>query len=328
MGDHERGSGPRSRPSSATRDPRTAAPARNRAIALVSRPRFWVSNGDGRSLCAVGPSWWRRYRAIDGPLQSLLLTTYIFLAILPAVLVLAEYFQRNPAALANHLISHYHLTGSAARNLREILVGDRRHELGSAIFAIAGVLVFGLGFGRVLQLVYARAWGIESRERASDQIRYAAVLLVLLGLVVLLFVQTSMVTERVAWGGAASAPLWLILLSGYFLWAPRYLLRGALGFRELRASSVLTAVGIVILMFVSGVAMAPWIDLYAADFAGLGVFMGLFFWLALSSTVIVTFASISPVLAGRRRSLAEKTSRPQDQGVGESSDRVHPESPM
>lgn len=54
--------------------------------------------------------------------------------------------------------------------------------------------------------------------------------------------------------------------------------------------------------------MAPWIDFYATDFAGLGVFMALFFWLALSSTVIVVCASLSPILAGRR-SLIEKRTR-------------------
>ncbi len=87
---------------------------------------------------------------------------------------------------------------------------------------------------------------------------------------------------------------------GYFIWAPRYLTHGRIAARDLVASAALTALGIVVLMFVSSVAMAPWIDLYATDFSGLGVFMALFYWLALSSTVIVICASLSPVLAHRR----------------------------
>ncbi len=59
-------------------------------------------------------------------------------------------------------------------------------------------------------------------------------------------------------------------------------------------------------MLVSSFAMASWIDLYATDFAGLGVFMALFFWLGLSSTVIVLCASLSPALAGRRSELEER----------------------
>jgi uncharacterized BrkB/YihY/UPF0761 family membrane protein len=90
------------------------------------------------------------------------------------------------------------------------------------------------------------------------------------------------------------------VLLGYFVWAPRYLTHRRLAARDLLASAALTALGIVILMLVSTFAMAPWVDLYAKDFSGLGVFMALFFWLGLSSTVIVASASLSPVLAGRR----------------------------
>src|SRR6267142_467759 len=147
-----------------------ARAARTRVGGLAERPRAWVASGDEASTRSLAVSWWRLYRGIDGPLQSLLLTVYVFLAILPAILVLAEYLQRNPAALANHLVSRYHITGSAAGTLRDVLVGDRTHELGSALFAIATVLIFGLGFGRVLELVYARAWGLELRERLGAQV--------------------------------------------------------------------------------------------------------------------------------------------------------------
>jgi len=282
--------------------------ARARASAVLERPRTWVDGGDAASRRGVAFLWWRRYREVDGPLQSLLLTLYVFFAILPAILVLTEYFERNPGALADHLVGRYHLTGSAAGMLRGVLVGDRRHELGSALFAIVTVLFFGLGFGRVLQLVYARAWRLEVREKVSDQLRYAVVLLVLFGLIVLLLVQTTVIAGHPSWAGATIAPGWVVVLWGYFVWAPRYLTRGRLAARSLLASAALTALGIVILMFVSSVAMARWIDLYATDFSGLGVFMALFFWLGLSSTVIVASACLSPVLAGRRNYIAEQTS--------------------
>jgi len=49
-----------------------------------------------------------------------------------------------------------------------VLVDDRTHKLGSALFAIAGALFFGLNFGRVLQLVHARAWQIQLPRRLGD----------------------------------------------------------------------------------------------------------------------------------------------------------------
>jgi uncharacterized BrkB/YihY/UPF0761 family membrane protein len=279
-------------------DRRSAAQAR--AAKVVDRPRAWITSGDPASRRHVAVSWWAQYRRIDGPLQSLLLTVYVFLAIFPATLVLAEYLQHNPAALADHLVRRYHLTGAAAGTLRDLLVGDRRHELGTAVLAIASALFFGLGFGRVLQLVYSRAWELDARERLSDQLRYAAVLLVLFGLIALLLLQTTLIADHPPWAGLALAPAWLIVLSAYFVWAPAYLTRGQLTVRDLLASAALTAFGIVALMLVSSYVMARWIDFYAADFSGLGVFMALFFWLGLSSTAIVLCASLSPTLAGRR----------------------------
>lgn len=282
------------------------------------RPRAWIESGDAASSRRTALSWWQQYRRIDGPLQSLLLTLYVFLAILPALLVLAEYLERNPAALANHLVRRYHLTGAAAGTIRNVLVSDRQHELGSALIAIASVLIFGIGFGRVLQLVYGRAWGLDVREKLSDQLRFAAVLLGLFGLIAVFMVQTAVVGghPHPAWVNPAFAPGWVAALFGFFVWAPRYLTHGLLSARDLVASSALTAVGLVALMLVSSFAMAPWIDFYGTDYGGLGVVIALFFWLALSSTVIVVAASLSPVLAGRRTYLADRARASQAEGTG------------
>jgi hypothetical protein len=43
---------------------------------------------------------WRRYRAIDAPLQSAVLSLYMLVAILPALLVLEEYLDADPTARA------------------------------------------------------------------------------------------------------------------------------------------------------------------------------------------------------------------------------------
>jgi uncharacterized BrkB/YihY/UPF0761 family membrane protein len=284
--------------------------ARERVVRVADRPRVWVASGDAASKRYTALSWWQQYRRIDGPLQSLLLTVYVFFAIVPAVLVLAEYLEHNPGALAHHLVSRYHLTGSAAQTVRNVLVGDRRHEFGSAAIAIVSVLVFGVGFGRVLQIVYGRAWALDVKEKLSDQIRFGLVLLVLFGLISVFLVQlTEVAAQRhhAPWENPAFAPGWIVVLFGFFIWAPRYLTHHRLTVRDLVASSALTTLGIVALMLISSFAMAPWIDFYGTDYAGLGVVMALFFWLGLSSTVIVVAASLSPVLAGRRVYLAERT---------------------
>ena len=213
------------------------AAAQARASAVVERPRAWVAAGDDASRRVVAVSWWRRYRDIDGPLQSLLLTIYVFLTVLPSILVLAEYLERNPAALANHLVKRYHLTGSAAGMLRGVLVGDHQHELGSALFAIAATMIFGVGFGRVLQPRLCTSVGAELKDRLTDQLRFAAVLLVLFGLITLLLVQEAAIAGNPPWASPALAPAWIAALVGYFIWAPRYLTHGRIAARDLVASA-------------------------------------------------------------------------------------------
>jgi uncharacterized BrkB/YihY/UPF0761 family membrane protein len=273
---------------------------RARAAAAADRSREWVAKQDPASRPGAALGWWRRYRAIDGPLQSLLLTTYVFLAVFPAMLVLVEYLQSDPSALADHLVSRYGLNANAAAELRGVLVDDQTHKLGSALLATASALFFGLGFGRVLQLVYVRAWRLDLRAKASDHARYATVLLALVGLIMLLLVQTTELVDTPSWDGDVIAIGWVAVLTGYFVWAPRYLTHGLLTARTLVPGALLTAFGLVVLMLVSSFVMATWVDFYANDYGGLGVVMAFFFWLGIGSTIIVMGASLSPALAERR----------------------------
>jgi uncharacterized BrkB/YihY/UPF0761 family membrane protein len=64
--------------------------------------------------------------------------------------------------------------------------------------------------------------------------------------------------------------------------------------------AVLTALGLVVLMVVSRYVMQFWVDLYAKDYGGLGVVLAIYFWIAISSGIIVWAASLSPALAERR----------------------------
>src|SRR5262249_23986713 len=149
-----------------------------------------------------------------------LLSLYILVAVLPALLVMEEYLDSHPAALANHLVHHYGLSASTAQLLHGVLVNDRAHELGSALLAIAGALFFGLNFGRVLQLVHARAWRLTLPARQTDFALYAAVLLGLYGLILLLLVQLTELKGSSSWVGNTLALGWIGLLVLFFVWAP------------------------------------------------------------------------------------------------------------
>ena len=279
---------------------RRHAAVRKRVGAVSGRAQTWIDEQDPASRKGVAIDAWRRYRAVDGPLQSALLSLYILVAVLPALLVIEEYFDSHPAALANRLVHHYGLNAETAVLLRSVLADTRVHELGSALIAIAGALFFGLGLGRVLQLVHMRAWRVSVPSRPTDQGLYAAVLLALYGLIVLLLFQLSELRGASPWVGKVLALGWAGLLVVFFTWVPSLLLHRQVSRRDLLPGAVLTAVGLVVITIVSRYVVEPWVNLYAKDYGGLGVVLAVYFWIAFYSFVIVGAASLAPALAQRR----------------------------
>lgn len=179
--------------------------ARSRADAVSRRGRNWVDRHDPDSPTGVAIGARRRYR----------------------------------------LSHHYHLNAPTTSLLETVLGEGRAHELGSALFAIASALFFGLGFGRVLQLIHARSWQIELPTRQRDQALYAAVLCGVYGLLLLLLVQLTELRGAPAWVGLALALGWIALLVLFFVWAPWLLTHKLVARRDLLPSAALTALGIV-----------------------------------------------------------------------------------
>ncbi len=70
--------------------PRSVECVNARLRELSRRGQEWVERQDPSSPSGVAIEAWRRYRAVDGPLQSALLSIYILVAVLPALLVMEE----------------------------------------------------------------------------------------------------------------------------------------------------------------------------------------------------------------------------------------------
>jgi membrane protein len=275
---------------------------------LSCRAQGWVERQDPSSPSGVAIEAWRRYRAVDGPLQSALLSIYILVAVLPALLVMEEYLDPHPNALASQIVQHYRLNASTSELLHNVLGQGRSHELGSALLAIASALVFGIGFGRVLQLVHSRAWKLDLATGPFDQVRYGAVLAGLYGLLLLLLLQLNEFHTDSAVVKALLGVGWVGFLTLFFDVAPWLLTHRQISRRDLLPGAVLTALAVVGLMIVSNFVMQFWVDLYARDYGGFGVVLAIYFWIAFSSAVIVCAASLSPALAARRSLRAERAS--------------------
>ena len=273
---------------------------------LPQRGHDWAERQQPDTRAGVALDAWRRYRAVDGPLQSALLSLYILVAVLPALLVMEEYLDPHPNSLANQIVHHYRLNASTSQLIHNVLGAGRSHELGSALLAIASALVFGVGFGKVLQLVHARAWKLDLETRTADQIGYGAVLAGLYGLLMLLLLQLNELHNHSTVVRVLLGLGWVGFLTLFFVLAPWYLTHKRLSTRDLLPGGVLTALALVVLMIVSNYVMQFWVDLYARDYGGFGVVLALYFWLALSSAAIVWAAALSPALAARRSARAER----------------------
>jgi len=278
---------------------------KDRLRELSHRGQEWVERQDPGSSSGVAIGAWRRYRAVDGPLESALLSLYILVAVLPALLVMEEYLDPDPNSLANSVVHHYRLNASTSELIHNVLSEGRSHELGSALLAIGSALIFGVGFGHVLQLVHARAWELDLKTGLFDQVGYGAVLAGLYGLLMLLLLQLNEFHPRSVVVMALLGFGWVSFLTLFFVVAPWLLTHKQLAPRDLLPSAGLTAVGLVVLMVASRFVMPYWVDLYARDYGGLGVVLAIYFWIAFSSALIVGAASLSPALAERRSVRAE-----------------------
>jgi membrane protein len=274
--------------------------AQRRVSTAAERVGAWADDRDPGSASGVAIGAWRRYRAVDGPLQSALLSLYILVAVIPALLVMEAYLDKHPAALAHHLARHYDLSAQTAKLITSVLGQDRKHELGAALLAIGSALVFGLGFGKVLQLVHARAWDVDVRTTTTDQALFVLILLGVYVFVLLFLVQQKELASSPFWVRPVLGLGWIALLIAFFTWAPSLLLHGLIPRRDLIPGAVLTAAGLVIVMIVSSFVLELWINLYSKDYGGFGVVLAIYFWLAFSSAVIVWAASLSPPLSERR----------------------------
>jgi membrane protein len=289
--------------------PETKAPRRRAAVARVrergnavaDRGKSWVDKQEPASNagCAIG--WFRCYRQADGQLYAVLLAAYIFLSLFPVVVVVETYLYRNPGALSDHLIRRLGLTGPAATLLVQVVSGASSNKLGSALIAVADVIIVGLGFGRVLQLAHGRSWGIEEkRGMVTDQLRYFVTLVALIAVVTLFLLQTKVLAGRPSWIGWAVTPLWVAAFLVYFVWVPRLLLHNRVSVRDVLPGALLTVAGLGFMRLLSSFLLTRWLVWYSKYYGGFGVAMALFFWLMIAATILVVAAALSPAVAARR----------------------------
>jgi membrane protein len=292
--------------SGGTQPPRSRIPARaqravDKGTAVAKRGSLWIENQppDSRKGATIG--WVRRYQAADGQLYAVLLSAYFFLTMLPVFLVAGSYLYSDPHALADRIEHRLHLHGTTADLFSTVMVGAGEHKLSAVLIAIVDLFFFGLGFARVLQLAHARSWGLDLRKSVvADQARYAEVLAAMVVGCFLFVLQTRELRGDPAWIGYVLDIGWVVLLVGFFVWAPRLLLHRRVAVRDLVPGAVFTLIGLIGLRLISVLLLTHWLNWYSTTYGAFGIVIALFFWIILIGTILILAAALSPALAHRR----------------------------
>ncbi len=288
--------------------PARARQAATKGAAVAERGRLWIENQqpDSRKGATIG--WYRRYQAADGQLYAVLLSAYLLLTLIPAVLVTTSYVYKDPTALADRIEHRLKLHGATATLFSSVMLGAGEHQISAVAIAIVNLLFFGLGFGRVLQLAHARSWALDlGKSVLVDQVRYAEVLTVMVAGAVLFVIQGKELEGRPGWIGYALDIVWVGLLLLFFVWTPRLLLHHQIATRDLVPGAVFTVLGLVILRLISVLLLTRWLNWYSTTYGAFGIVIATFFWIILIGTLLVLAAALSPALAHRRDLLAART---------------------
>jgi membrane protein len=275
--------------------------AQARGTQYYERGKFWVENVDPATPHGATIGWFKRYRAADGQLYAVLLAAYLFLTLVPLLIVETSYAYKNPDQLANRLVRRLHLSGTTSDLLHSVLAGSSSHKFSAALLAIINLFFFGAGFGRVLQLAHARSWGLDLRKSALlDQGTYYGIIVALVVMTAVYVVQTRALRNSPSWIGWLLDIGWLALVVGFFTWAPWLLLHRQVPWRDVLPGAVFTIIGFIGLRIISGLLLKNWLNWYSKTYGALGIVMAIFFWIVIYSTVLVLAAALSPALAHRR----------------------------
>src|SRR5215467_7735633 len=273
----------------------------DRGTAVYERGKGWVDAQDPATRKGATIGWYRRFRESDGGLSGVLLTAYLFVTAFPAAVVMMSYVYSDATVAGDRLVHRLGLTGEPAQLVHSVVAGTSGHQLGATLFAVANVFIFGLGFGRVLQIVHARSWRIDlGKPQFFDQARYLLTLLVPVGFLLLYIVQTHALHGQPSWIGWLLVPVWIVALVWYFVWMPRMLLHKRVSARDILPGAVFTILGLAALRLISAILFRNWLVWYSKYYGSLGVVMAIFFWIMLPAGVLVLAAAFSPALAHRR----------------------------
>ncbi len=250
----------------------------------------WLGARRDTRVGRLSEQWFRAYFQASRNSGSAA-TLYAFLALVPAVLVLAAVVQgstSNTNLFADHLISHMHLHDPTASLVRDTFGTVSSNLLAASISAAISCLIWGLGIGQIYQDLYARAWKVKAGSLAADQAMFAVWFVVAAGALVLALLAAE------HFEGASVLivlPVWLIGSMIFWLWTPYFLLHRKVSLRRLLPGATVGALVLGGTIATAPLWIAPSLYTYGKAFSSFGIVVTLlayaFIWIVISMACAV-----------------------------------------
>jgi membrane protein len=239
----------------------------------------------------------RRFAAVNGQDRALVLGGQAFTTLIPLLIVMAAAApQKSPTALADQLVTRFHVTGSSAQAIRTLF---ERPPGATGTITIAGlvVMLFSLlSLARYLQRTYEAAWhlppmGVRGTLNGMTATGLFVASLLLLSLLVGLL-------RNVPAGSVLAFLLRIVSNTAIWLVLQSLLLSRRVPIRRLLPGAVVIAVGSAILSLYSALWMPRVIESNAAEYGIIGITFALLTWLIVVGLCLVVAAVISAEIGG------------------------------
>jgi membrane protein len=260
-----------------------------------------------------------RFGSINGRDRALVLGGQSFTTVIPLLIVVAAAAARkDPTALADRLVTKFHLTGSAAQAIRVLF--ERPPGSTGTITVVGAVLVLFslLSLTRSLQRVYEAAWRLP-----PVGVRGTVHGLTATGVLISSFIVLSLLVgllRQVPAGGFFSFVVRVVTSTAIWLLLQRLLLSRRVPIRRLLPGSIVAGAGSAVVSLYSALWMPHLIESNSVRYGVIGITFALLTWLIVIAFCVVVVAVISAEMGSA--SGPERHSRAVASGDETDGDRV------
>jgi hypothetical protein len=276
----------------------------------VGSIRDWLSRQTQSWVGRLAFLWFKRYMQASKN-SGAATTAYFMLSVVPTALAAIAFFDQaggDTPALAERLISHMHLSGSAADIVRQTFGTTANNALAASVAVVISFLFWGIGIGQLYRDVYMRAWRVETAQ-ASDQALFTIWYFATCGLLGAMVVTTS---ETGSSSRPLFIPVWFACSTVYWLWTPSFLLHGKVAIKRLLPGAIVGAFVIGGTLGTAPLWMGPTLNRNALAFGSFGVVITIVAIVLITITISMVCAVFAPVWEEFRQAEKErKAAQPQ-----------------